>query len=122
MKVYINQNETEVPEGITVKEWLDRQQIAAQERMEQPHTGRRRQDYPHSRHLRRITGKTERNAMKYIGITPEGFLPGEECLIAVLLDHGLDRLHLRKPGASRHEAAQRRGTPQPSQPRATRTG
>ena len=41
--------------------------------------------------------------MKYIGITPEGFLPGEECLIAVLLDHGLDRLHLRKPGASRHE-------------------
>ena len=30
MKVYINQNETEVPEGITVKEWLDRQQIAAE--------------------------------------------------------------------------------------------
>ena len=29
MKVYINQNETEVPEGITVKEWLDRQQITA---------------------------------------------------------------------------------------------
>ena len=28
MKVYINQNETEGPEGITVKEWLDRQQIA----------------------------------------------------------------------------------------------
>lgn len=30
MKVYINQNETEVPEGITVKELLDRQQIAAE--------------------------------------------------------------------------------------------
>lgn len=30
MKVYINQNETEVPEGITVKEWFDRQQIAAE--------------------------------------------------------------------------------------------
>ena len=30
MKVYINQNETEVPEGITVQEWLDRQQIAAE--------------------------------------------------------------------------------------------
>lgn len=30
MKVYINQNETEVPEGITVKEWLDRQQITAE--------------------------------------------------------------------------------------------
>lgn len=30
MKVYINQNETEVPDGITVKEWLDRQQIAAE--------------------------------------------------------------------------------------------
>ena len=30
MKVYINQNETEVPEGITGKEWLDRQQIAAE--------------------------------------------------------------------------------------------
>lgn len=30
MKVYINQNETEVPEGITVKEWLVRQQIAAE--------------------------------------------------------------------------------------------
>lgn len=44
--------------------------------------------------------------MKYIGITPEGFLPGEECLIAALLDHGLDRLHLRKPGASRHEVEQ----------------
>ena len=41
--------------------------------------------------------------MKYIGITPEGFLPHEGDLIAALLDHGLDRLHLRKPGASRHE-------------------
>lgn len=30
MKVYINQSETEVPEGITVKELLDRQQIAAE--------------------------------------------------------------------------------------------
>lgn len=30
MKVYINQNETEVPEGITVQELLDRQQIAAE--------------------------------------------------------------------------------------------
>lgn len=30
MKVYINQNESEVPEGITVKELLDRQQIAAE--------------------------------------------------------------------------------------------
>ena len=30
MKVYINQNETEVPEGTTVKEWPDRQQIAAE--------------------------------------------------------------------------------------------
>lgn len=30
MKVYINQNETEVPEGITVRELLDRQQIAAE--------------------------------------------------------------------------------------------
>lgn len=30
MKVYINQNETEVPEGITVKEMLDRQQITAE--------------------------------------------------------------------------------------------
>lgn len=30
MKVYINQNETEVPEGITVKEWLARQQITAE--------------------------------------------------------------------------------------------
>lgn len=41
--------------------------------------------------------------MKYIGITPEGFLPHEGDLIATLLEHGLDRLHLRKPGASRHE-------------------
>ncbi len=30
MKVYINQNETEVPEDITVQELLDRQQIAAE--------------------------------------------------------------------------------------------
>lgn len=30
MKVYINQNETEVPEGTTVKELLDLQQIAAE--------------------------------------------------------------------------------------------
>lgn len=41
--------------------------------------------------------------MKYIGITPEQLLPDEGRLIAALLDHGLDRLHLRKPGASRHE-------------------
>lgn len=41
--------------------------------------------------------------MKYIGITPERMLPDEGSLIAALLDHGLDRLHLRKPGASRHE-------------------
>ncbi|HIZ26873.1 sulfur carrier protein ThiS [Barnesiella sp. An55] len=30
MKVYINQNETEVPEGTSVKELLDLQQIAAE--------------------------------------------------------------------------------------------
>ena len=30
MKVYINQNETEVPEDITVQELLDRQQTAAE--------------------------------------------------------------------------------------------
>lgn len=30
MKVYINQNKTEVPEGTTVKELLDLQQIAAE--------------------------------------------------------------------------------------------
>lgn len=30
MKVYINHNETEVPEGTTVKELLDLQQIAAE--------------------------------------------------------------------------------------------
>lgn len=44
--------------------------------------------------------------MKYIGITTEHRLPDEGMLIAVLLDNGLDRLHLRKPGASRHEVEQ----------------
>lgn len=44
--------------------------------------------------------------MKYIGITTEGFLPGEGRLITALLDHGLDRLHLRKPGAPCHEVEQ----------------
>ena len=41
--------------------------------------------------------------MKYIGITIETILPHEAELIAALLDNGLDRLHLRKPSASRDE-------------------
>lgn len=44
--------------------------------------------------------------MKYIGITPEHFLSDEGLLIAALLDHGLYRLHLRKPSASRDEVEQ----------------
>ena len=41
--------------------------------------------------------------MKLIGITPAHFFKQEEEYIALLLDEGMDWLHLRKPQASRAE-------------------
>ncbi len=41
--------------------------------------------------------------MIYIGITPESRQERESDLIAALLDHGLYRLHLRKPSATSEE-------------------
>lgn len=41
--------------------------------------------------------------MKLIGITHEYFFSNEDVCINALLDNGLDRLHIRKPGATMQE-------------------
>ena len=41
--------------------------------------------------------------MKWIVITSPDFVPGEAFFIDKLFGHGLDLLHLRKPGASADE-------------------
>lgn len=46
---------------------------------------------------------SEGKTVKFIGITTEGVLPHEARLIAVLLDNGLYRLHLRKPAFTKEE-------------------
>ena len=43
--------------------------------------------------------------MKLIVITSPEFLPGETELMQAMLEEGLDRIHLRKPGCTAAELA-----------------
>lgn len=43
--------------------------------------------------------------MRFIVITAPEFLPDEAAMLAALLEHGADRIHLRKPGCTAGELA-----------------
>ena len=61
-----------------------------------------------------------RHAMKLIVITSPEFLPGETELMQAMLEEGLDRIHLRKPGCTAAElAALIERFPAPFRPRIT---
>ena len=80
------------------------------QRMGLRHTARGRQGHHHPGRLRRM--------MRIVVITPPHAVPREAATIRLLLDAGIDRVHIRKPEASREElCALLEAIPEPLRPR-----